>query len=422
MILRIFNFLVCVLSLTACQPFRGSEAPEKIPDLPPGTPAKEYLARFESPPEHAQLQEILDAGAKNLLWLKAVNSSRPPDRQISISTLASTKRNGGVQRPTVYSVRSILLDQNEVKAAMPQAMREVIFGAAAIPSELPVSDVLFVVWSRRVNLVYEFALRWILLEPYHDYLIEQRWRDVRGYYFLSRLPNRVQRLRTLSKERESPEAIELRNWIIQMCLNNRRDQSFCEQDLAARIDRDEDLNEYFDELRGGSEEVWNSFFQIQTPRRDLRWEQTSEFRIPFFEPNDLRLKDFIVDSIEPMWRLGSWAIRIAFQREPHGIPNLEMRPGVNPHVDVIAGNRIVMDANQPIADESVQWVLSHEFGHVLGFKDCYLEFFEAETGQITNYDLDSDNIMCSRGGRVQHLHFQELIKHYQTAKDEVPSH
>lgn len=42
-------------------------------------------------------------------------------------------------------------------------------------------------------------------------------------------------------------------------------------------------------------------------------------------------------------------------------------------------------------------VLSHEFGHVLGFPDCYTEFFDNKSNELIYYEIDKDNtnIMCS---------------------------
>ena len=52
--------------------------------------------------------------------------------------------------------------------------------------------------------------------------------------------------------------------------------------------------------------------------------------------------------------------------------------------------------------------LSHEFGHVLGFPDCYVEFYDRDIGAIVSYQLDITNLMCSRRGHLQQRHYDEL--------------
>jgi len=53
-------------------------------------------------------------------------------------------------------------------------------------------------------------------------------------------------------------------------------------------------------------------------------------------------------------------------------------PGVTPHVNGIGGRIITMDANAPLDDYDVSWTIRHEYGHVLGFPDCYVEFYIAQ--------------------------------------------
>lgn len=51
-----------------------------------------------------------------------------------------------------------------------------------------------------------------------------------------------------------------------------------------------------------------------------------------------------------------------------------------------------------IIDPSYQMkVLSHEFGHVLGFPDCYIEFFESKSKSLVYYEISKTdtNLMCA---------------------------
>lgn len=48
-------------------------------------------------------------------------------------------------------------------------------------------------------------------------------------------------------------------------------------------------------------------------------------------------------------------------------------------------------------------VLAHEFGHVLGFPDCYIEFFDEDKKELVYYEIGSEstNIMCSLRNNVR---------------------
>ena len=78
----------------------------------------------------------------------------------------------------------------------------------------------------------------------------------------------------------------------------------------------------------------------------------------------------------------------------------------------VGGDTIVMNATQPLTEYDAQWTIRHEFGHVLGFVDCYVEFYESERNVIVNYQFDVENLMCSRRGHIQQRHVDELQRAY----------
>ena len=78
-----------------------------------------------------------------------------------------------------------------------------------------------------------------------------------------------------------------------------------------------------------------------------------------------------------------------------------------------ANNRIVYlsTANDR---ETTKRVLAHEFGHVLGFPDCYIEFFDESKKELVYYEISqkNTNIMCSlkAGVRVPDDYFTQLAQ------------
>ena len=80
-------------------------------------------------------------------------------------------------------------------------------------------------------------------------------------------------------------------------------------------------------------------------------------------------------------------------------------------------NVVGVPAITPAADRvnppgSVPPTIRHEYGHVLGFPDCYLEFYDTNLNQMVQYQLDITNLMCSRRVHLQQSHYDEMKRVY----------
>ena len=95
--------------------------------------------------------------------------------------------------------------------------------------------------------------------------------------------------------------------------------------------------------------------------------------------------------------------------------HIVFKEGVTANVNGLAGNTITMDKNTPLSEYDMQWTIRHEFGHVLGFRDCYIEFYDSRVKQMISYQLDITNLMCSRRGKLQESHYLEMKKNYFTS-------
>ncbi len=63
---------------------------------------------------------------------------------------------------------------------------------------------------------------------------------------------------------------------------------------------------------------------------------------------------------------------------------------------------------------NLKLVAAHEFGHVLGFPDCYFEFFDSSKYSLIYYEKEEyrDNIMCSvhAGAKVRGDYIDQIVK------------
>lgn len=55
---------------------------------------------------------------------------------------------------------------------------------------------------------------------------------------------------------------------------------------------------------------------------------------------------------------------------------------------------------------------AHQFGHLLGFQDCYTEQWDGEQLSLRIHELDHENIMCSPDGKILPLHLEALKAAY----------
>jgi len=173
-----------------------------------------------------------------------------------------------------------------------------------------------------------------------------------------------------------------------------------------------DATPVYSRYQSTAKDKWDAFFNITQYRNDVSWTGSApnEFRMPFREPGSADVRKFLVDNIEDEWKFGVWQLRLVFS--PSAAPNVTFVAGATPHVEDLAGDTITMDANSPLTEYNVQWTIRHEFGHTIGFPDCYHEFYDSGEGVMISYQLDITDLMCSRRGHLKQRHIDDLRRVY----------
>lgn len=387
-------------------PYRWSHV---IPD--PEASGREYLSLFEesefrlSGKPGNSLDEILDVGRRNHEWLSHLNSFRSEDTKLRISRPGQGK-GYPMDAPARYGESTILEDRARLEAGLPPAMYAVLFKGAPFSDQPPVPDAEYVDWARKVDRLYQFTARWILLQPWLGALELRRRNDVRGYWRLRDLPDRdglLAGFSTLPDEKKR----EIRGWLLGMCINNFGALDGKCPDRISAAEREGKLVGFYESLVPKSTAVWEEFFELWTERNDVTWKVPELATVPFQHPGSDRVVSFL-GHIENEWKWGDWRMRLDFRNDGLDHPRIVFKPGVTPNVNEIGGNIITMDSNASLDEWDVQWTIRHEWGHVLGFPDCYLEFYVPEEEVIYNYQIDLTNLMCSRAGRLQEQHFLRL--------------
>jgi hypothetical protein len=359
-----------------------------------------------------QLQPILEMGKRIFSWIEHINSKRPAEKQLVIHT-PDTIKGVPITAPGESNRRIIDERLSKLKAEMPQAMWDILYSGAPFSDEPPIADEVFLELARKADSVYNAASRWILQEPYlNQYAARQSW-DIRGFYFLEREENRDQKLASY-KSLDTETKARLKTHLIGQCINSQGSFfSNCDGEFASSVEKTGVATQFYQKYVVAARDKYDGFFDIQNARRDVTWnsQKPNVFSLPFLKPETTAIQSFLMN-IEDEWKWNDWNLKLDFRASGSGMAYVVFVPGATPNVNGLGGNRITMDANRPLDEWTNRWTIRHEFGHVLGLPDCYVEFYDSKRGIMVNYQLDITNLMCSRRGKFKQLHFDELKENY----------
>jgi hypothetical protein len=361
-----------------------------------------------------ELQDILTLGKRNLDWVEYINSFRAEKDKLVMYT-AANQVGIPIDAPRESNRQIIAQNQQKLKGELPASIRDILYSSAALPKNPPVEDAVFLEHSIKVDRLYQSASRWLLQEPYLSQYAARKRQDIRGYHFLKKEENLEAKLRRWN-ELDSGNQGRLTPWLVNLCENHDFfGGSNCAAEFRDAISRNGEAWTFYQAHIADAQEMYYSFWNLQFPRRDAVWTsaQPDLFTLPFLRPDRPEVIEFLMN-IEDEWRWNAWQLKLEFksQSSTRGIAHIVFVPGATPNVNGLGGDRITMDANRPLTDYSARWTIRHEFGHVLGFPDCYVEFYDSERGVMINYQLDIENVMCSRRGKFNAQHFEELKANY----------
>jgi len=359
-----------------------------------------------------ELDPILKMGNRLYRWLDLINKNRPQEERLSLSS-AENQPAYPIDFPKVSSPKIILKNFRKLSEDLPALMAKEVLGTGELSVSPPVSDQDFVYWGRKIDDLYGGASRWILQEPMLWGYAARRKTDIRGFYYLSHLPDIENHLSEWSKV--SPDLkSKITNGLMGLCLNSGEGESQCSAQFDSTLKSEGSPRSFYQTYLASGETRWNELFLITNKRTDINWQASSQdlLTTPFQNPESESVLKFLKDNIEDEWRWIDWKLQLNFISGGWDTTHIQFVPGATPHVNGLAGSTITMDANQPLSEYHVRWTIRHEFGHTLGFPDCYVEFYDTKNQEMISYQVDTSNLMCSRRGKLQEKHFEELKRVY----------
>lgn len=360
-----------------------------------------------------ETQMAIDGGEKFSKWLKEINKLRDADNQIRLTS--GSNRGGGIpiDRPSKYGPKTIAARLKKNMDELPKSVSEIVYGEKDITTKVPagIETKDFIKYGRMVSFLYQTAVRWSTsLEPWLDWYKRNKRRDVRGYYHLNKMKDLDEKLEDFNKL-STDEKETIKKHMIGICQNNEYSIKACEKAFESN-QKKRNLKELKDQLWPKALATWNSFFEIRNPRKDVTWTSAAPglMTAPFIKPNNTKIANWLKDHVEDEFQNDHWRFEMEYVTEGKDTAYLEFKPNVTPHVT--KGNIIVMDANSPIEEYSVQWTIRHEYGHILRIPDCYIEFYDETEEVAVSYQLDVTDLMCSRAGDFNKRLYELLKKTY----------
>lgn len=360
------------------------------------------------------IKQAIEGGERLLNWVQAINEARPANQQIFLTD--KTKRKGiPIDKPKKYGPETIRTDLATIFVEVPQDIVRVVYSGAPIQPILNQDDATFIKEARKINKLYQTAVRWqSAIEPWLWYYEQRSANDVRGYFYLKKLKDAGTLDTSLDNfaNLTAAEQTEMLKNVKMLCRNHGHTVKECDN-FATTYLSNNDLKSMKDRYWGSAKKVWDSYFKITNPRVDIKWKGNNKDLavIPFVDPKEARIANFLKLNVEEEFQWKQWQLEVDFVLNGFSdTAKLQFRPGVVPHVT--GGNLIVMDKNDSIDEYEVQWTIRHEFGHILRFPDCYVEFYSAVEKVAVNYQLDTTDLMCSRAGDMNERIYEEMKRVY----------
>lgn len=414
----LFTFLLCLISFNLLA----------MPNLFPGPDgirfSKDYSEKIEkrihdqlltadkaNEVELTGLQNILKTGKRAVQWFEKVNSERPPDKQLDLSQKGASK--GMPLEAPMKTNSTILIDRfDKIVSNTPPLVLSILFSEDDLPLSAPLSDEEFVALIRLYDVVYQHTIRWSGSKDYLSWYINRSLWDIRGYVFLKNETELEVKLARWSELAES-EKNNLSSWLYGLCHNGDFEDSDCKLELQSAITKGR-LFSYYQRFNRYGEGMYKSFFKIPAIRPEVYWDEfKTKLYSPFLSPSRIDVKNWLSDNIQDEWKSIGFNLLLDFKEtSPTSIPHIDFLSGVTAHVNEIAGDTITMDGDYSINSYAQRWTIRHEYGHVLGFVDCYLEFYDVSEKAMIYYEIDTDNLMCSRHGNLKAEHITELKSAY----------
>lgn len=301
-----------------------------------------------------------------------------------------------LDQPLIFSPAIIAQKLESLKAEMKPELKKAIFENGLASINL-ITEVDIKKYGSKISGLYDLAIRYDHLIKNKTYYIDRSNKDVRGFYYFQTKKTTAQSLVDFRFFDDSTKR-DITSALMGICKNNKIKAYTCQREINTAVRRD-NVHAVYSKYINGAIHNWNSFFLIPNTavRTDVIY-RNGILEVPFKSAESKEIQDFLT-TIETTWTKFGVGVSLNFQQADN-IPNFSFKTNAVAHVNKLGGNNIVMNAGSDMNSAGAKFTISHEFGHVLGFPDCYIEFYDEEQDAFINYQLSKTDLMCSSQGKV----------------------
>jgi hypothetical protein len=380
----------------------------------------EALHHTSEVPSGREMAEIVRVGARAIHWMDLLQAELPIEKREQIWRRADKiGKEPTPENPLKYNPALIRAAFQGLLAAMPHEAAAVIQGTGELPAKLPPGLVMKEVLAavRQVTYPYARASRWLGLYSYHHGMPRESM-DLRPWLGLR---NRQSELFAFADSWDRQTANDRKAWVAHVsegcAIGNEKAASCVSQGQAVlKQSKPEPVRLWLIQTLALGLEDYNSHFGVQLPHPGVQARQVGDtLEIPFLTYGvPTSVVHWIGAQLAGGWNFPG-SVRATISESAHdfsGAVHVEWEDGALPHVNGLGGDTITMDSNTAQWLEQTQVTMTHEFGHVIGFPDCYVEFWdpsEPEGGAFVEYALDPDDRMCALSGGTQERHRVALL-------------
>ncbi len=384
------------------------------------------LYAYRDVPGADALQEVVRVGARALDWVDLLQKEVPLAERAQIWRRADhVGHEASPAAPLIYNPDLILESYRKALAAAPASVAEALQSSAPLPTLAPhgLSAKEVVAAVREVHTVYSRASRWLVLYQWHSSLTKAS-RDFRSWLKLDREHVALTALTQQWSQLTNEERDHFVGKISEVCPLAYEDSAAkCRSAFSGLKDpkKGDKARQWLEILLTRGRRVYDAKFGVHEVHDGV--ETTTKglmhlIAMPTYGM-DLDFFTWLRERVTEGWSFkdagGKQTLKVQLFDTTDSGPDalkVEWENGALPHVNGIGGDVITMDANAPRWLEHTQTVMRHEFGHILGFLDCYTEFWDDELASFNYYALDVTDAMCALSGQFLDRHRDALLRGY----------